>query len=408
MLLLQKQGRREIDTTPITNLYAVGECHPEPLQIVLERVFGETDLSNWQFRIYGVNAAKEPIYQDITLHETHDETICLCWNIERTFTAFAGVLHLELHALSTDTTSCLHYRMDDIWVRPSVWGVGLPLTARMQELYYQMQKLCHDAALLSLHLPQISDTGTWLLYDKNVANYVDTGVSAKGEIGAQGLPGEKGDTGAAGTNGRDGTDGFSPIAVVEQTQTGATISITDKTGTTFATIANGKNGIHGASAYELAVKNGFSGTEIEWLASLQGEKGDTGVQGLQGEKGDAGADGFSPTAMVTKSGSVVTITITDRNGTTTASMTEGAAVDLTSYVTLDYANTTFATIDNVSEQEERIADLSNRFTASDQAIYKNIDALDMRVVTLESKMQTVESALGDIQTALASIVEVSE
>ncbi len=28
----------------------------------------------------------------------------------------------------------------------------------------------------------------------------------------------------------------------------------------------------GASAYEIAVKNGFKGTEIEWLESLKGDK----------------------------------------------------------------------------------------------------------------------------------------
>lgn len=31
------------------------------------------------------------------------------------------------------------------------------------------------------------------------------------------------------------------------------------------------------SAYAIAVKNGFDGTEEEWLASLKGEKGDPGV-----------------------------------------------------------------------------------------------------------------------------------
>ena len=68
----------------------------------------------------------------------------------------------------------------------------------------------------------------------------------------------------------------------------------------------------GASAYEIAVKHGFEGTEEEWLESLQGpkgEKGDRGEQGAQGEKGDKGdsgepgrdgengkdgADGYSP------------------------------------------------------------------------------------------------------------------
>nr|DAH19296.1 MAG TPA: hypothetical protein [Bacteriophage sp.] len=43
------------------------------------------------------------------------------------------------------------------------------------------------------------------------------------------------------------------------------------------------------TAYAIAVKNGFEGTEKEWLASLKGakgDKGDTGAQGIQGEKGD--------------------------------------------------------------------------------------------------------------------------
>ena len=48
------------------------------------------------------------------------------------------------------------------------------------------------------------------------------------------------------------------------------------------------------SAYGVAVKNGFQGTEEEWLESLKGEKGDkgeAGEQGPKGEKGDPGAKG---------------------------------------------------------------------------------------------------------------------
>ena len=59
-----------------------------------------------------------------------------------------------------------------------------------------------------------------------------------------------------------------------------------------ASLENGKDG---ASAYELAVQSGFIGTEEQWLASLQGEKGDTGEQGPpgeKGEKGDTGAQGL--------------------------------------------------------------------------------------------------------------------
>ena len=43
------------------------------------------------------------------------------------------------------------------------------------------------------------------------------------------------------------------------------------------------------------------------------------VVGLRGLKGD---DGYSPSAAVTKDGSTATITITDKDGTTTASITE--------------------------------------------------------------------------------------
>ena len=58
----------------------------------------------------------------------------------------------------------------------------------------------------------------------------------------------------------------------------------------------------------------------------KGEKGDTGATGAQGtqgekgEKGDTGADGFSPTASVSQSGTNTTISITDKDGTTKATI----------------------------------------------------------------------------------------
>lgn len=56
-----------------------------------------------------------------------------------------------------------------------------------------------------------------------------------------------------------------------------------------------KAGPQGFSAYEVAVKNGYVGTEQEWLASLKGDKGDkgdTGEQGIQGERGLQGEQGI--------------------------------------------------------------------------------------------------------------------
>lgn len=56
----------------------------------------------------------------------------------------------------------------------------------------------------------------------------------------------------------------------------------------------------GPSAYEVAVKNGFAGTEAEWLDSLHGE------QGLPGKDGEDGKDGLPGKAAVIRIGTVTT------------------------------------------------------------------------------------------------------
>lgn len=57
-------------------------------------------------------------------------------------------------------------------------------------------------------------------------------------------------------------------------------------------LKGGVPGRPGKSAYEIAVENGFVGTEQEWLESLQGEDGDAGPQGTQGPQGAQGEDGM--------------------------------------------------------------------------------------------------------------------
>ena len=46
--------------------------------------------------------------------------------------------------------------------------------------------------------------------------------------------------------------------------------------------STGATGANGLSAYQVAVANGFAGTQAEWLASLKGAKGDQGDQGPPG------------------------------------------------------------------------------------------------------------------------------
>lgn len=72
-------------------------------------------------------------------------------------------------------------------------------------------------------------------------------VGPEGPQGPQGERGDKGDVGEQGIKGEKGDQGN-----------------------------KGDKGDSGDSAYQIAVENGFVGTEEEWLESLKGEKGDTG------------------------------------------------------------------------------------------------------------------------------------
>ena len=259
---------------------------------------------------------------------------------------------------------------------------------------------------------------------------------------------------------QNGKDGFSPKVKAEQMESGVVITIVDADGETSATLHNGANGEKGSSAYQIAVEQGYQGSESDWLSSLKGDKGekgntgakgnpgqngaegksayaiavehgyensedewllslkgekgdtgergekgetgqqgeqgpkgekgdpgDRGLQGIPGEKGEkgdtgvAGKDGFSPIANIVKDGSVITITITDKNGTTTVTLTEGAAVDLTPYAKVNYV-------------DEKVQELSDSLTYT-------LQEHTLSIMHLEDKSHTHEnqSALDQITAA---------
>lgn len=60
----------------------------------------------------------------------------------------------------------------------------------------------------------------------------------------------------------------------------------------------GPKGEDGKSAYEIALDNGFVGTELEWLTSLHGNTGLTGPQGPIGPQGPAGTAGVGNTSAI--------------------------------------------------------------------------------------------------------------
>ncbi len=66
---------------------------------------------------------------------------------------------------------------------------------------------------------------------------------------------------------------------------------------------DGEDGLDGLSSYQIAVANGFVGTEVEWLLSLEGQDGLDGDDGIDGIDGD---DGFSAYEIAVLNGFVGT------------------------------------------------------------------------------------------------------
>lgn len=90
----------------------------------------------------------------------------------------------------------------------------------------------------------------------------------------------------------DGKDGYSPTLDVTPIDNGNRITITDINGEKEIDVTNG---IDGQSAYELALKNGFEGTEEEWLESLRYDHSDEFEKLAEQVKQDANSAADSAT-----------------------------------------------------------------------------------------------------------------
>ena len=113
----------------------------------------------------------------------------------------------------------------------------------------------------------------------------------QGPQGEQGIQGPQGIPGADGKDGKDGADGAA------------------------ATISVGSTSTLPAGSSATVTNSGTSSAAVFDFGVPKGDKGDTGA---------TGADGYSPSATVSKTGDTATITITDKDGTTTASISDGS------------------------------------------------------------------------------------
>ncbi len=139
-------------------------------------------------------------------------------------------------------------------------------------------------------IPQISvsDKGTLVVDGKDTGTVIRGEKGEPGRDGNDGSPGKDGHDGAKGEPGQNGKSAYE--LALDDGFVGSEIewlkSLKGKDGSKGdrgETGNTGRPGINGKSAYELAVDNGFTGTQAEWFNSLKGKDGRDGVDGDNGK-----------------------------------------------------------------------------------------------------------------------------
>ena len=163
------------------------------------------------------------------------------------------------------------------------------------------------------------DDGNGLYYswDDNTASWISAGQAVKGDLGTQGPAGNDGADGVDGTQGPAGLTGPAGVAGPQGIQgiqgdkgaegekgpKGDKLLYSELTAAEKLEI-KGQKGELGTSPYEMAVDNGFVGTEPEWLESLKGDEGDQGLEGFRGDKGQRVAGAVTAHASFVANGAV--------------------------------------------------------------------------------------------------------
>ena len=159
-------------------------------------------------------------------------------------------------------------------------------------------------------------------------------IGPQGPQGPQGTPGETGPAGPQGPQGepgQDGVDGENATITIGQTSTlapGSQATVVNVGTDTNAVLdfgipegLQGEQGVQGdpgINARAYVTQNTGSAT-----ITIEDFEGTTTATVYDGADGQPGTPGFSPSASVTQTASGATISITDEQGTTTANITNG-------------------------------------------------------------------------------------
>ena len=256
--MIISSSNKTINTYPLLNLLREGENNADTATIQLPLQYGDIDLSQLSYTIYGTTCTAQA---SAILPKTVDgDHVLLSWEVSSDFTRIGSPVSIMLKGYDTDSDPVIEFvGSAAITVTPfSAGGPNPPPASEFEQALKEMYVILGQVENIATHPPIIGDNGNWMVYGKDSGGYVDSRKPSRGAEGPQGPAGAQGPQGEPGPEGPIGPQG-------PQGPKG------DKGDT-------GETGPMGPQ--------GPIGPQGE-----QGPKGDTGAQGPQGPAGETGAQG---------------------------------------------------------------------------------------------------------------------
>ena len=292
--MLISSSNKTINTYPLLNLLREGENNADTVTIQLPLQYGDVDLSQLSYTIYGTTCtAQASAFLPKTVDGDH---VLLSWEISSDFTRIGSPVSIMLKGYNSGSDPVIEFvGSTAITVTPfSAVGPNPPPASEFEQALKEMYVILGQVENISTYPPIIGDNGNWMVYDKDSGGYVDSGKPSRGAegprgpAGAQGPQGEPGPQGPIGPTGPQGPKG-------DKGDTGETgpmgpqgpIGPQGEQGPRGETGAQGPQGPAGETGPQGETgPKGDTGPQGE-----PGPKGDTGPQGEPGEQGPAGPQG---------------------------------------------------------------------------------------------------------------------